>query len=642
MEAEIITRDYLRDFFRLSESETDINLLNNIMSHLKLQEYSHNHYIYKRGDKATHIYFIESGAVLVKDKNGDIINELQQGSVFGEYSIFSGDNRTSDILTHGTVRVYEFDKETLLEFARQHQEIFGTFLRNLYAQSAQRYRKLVKLLNLRRGYSSRSSKKKTTLTSLLLNWAFVAAVFLLTMFFAPNPAAVEKMPALWLCAPIFFMVIYMFITKRALETLVVSTLYVMLLLSKTGFIGKFSDYLLFKTGNVVDIIIIILLMGSMTKLFSASGSINALRDLINRKIKSAPGTMFSGFLTMVLIAFDEYLSLLINGVCFRPLLDGKKIPREKTAIVMGMTPSALCILSPLSIIGIYLTGIIAMATEGNRYLFLETIRYNYGAFFMVIFVLFLIAKKLPLFGGLKRAEIRVKENGPLWPEGTEESELEIEQSKGRLINLFLPVLVFIVSSIVSGTLASGVFQVNVLYGMCITMIFIFIFYCAQQYMTPDQFFKHFIYGIENMIFPVVIFTLGKCFAYGMIDLGFTDWLNESVHNLIGEQVWLLAPMVFIVGVLVAALLNDHWAMFAICIPFAVRLAESFNGNIALYLGAVCAAGLLGNELDSENIDVIGSTLGINYKSYYRAKLPYIIILIILTLGAYMLTGFLKL
>ena len=644
MEGEIITRDYIQNFFRLSDSDQDTNLLNQIMSHLELKEYPHHSYIYHIGDDANRIFFVESGTVIVQDKDGGALGEIKPGRYFGEYSALTGSKRTSHIITHGTVKVYELDKETLLELTKQHPEVYGVFLQKVYAQSAEQYRKLVKLLNLKRGIVSRGVKKKITFSSILVNYTFVFVVFLLIMLFAPLPApdpALVKLHPFWMCIPVLFMVVYMLKTQRALETLVISTLLVMLLHTKTDFIGKFTDYLLLKTTTVIDIILILLLMGSLTRLFSASGSINALRHLVQRKTKSAKGTFFAGFISMVLIAIDDHLSILINATCFKPLLDDKHIPREKTAVIMGFTPSALCILSPFSTIGIYLAGVIAMAT-GDRYIFPEVISYNFGAILMVIVILFLIIGKIPLSAGLKKAEFRVKNGGTLWPEGTEasENEDEDEQSRGLLVNLFLPVAIFIVSSIITGTLASGTFRVNVLYGLLITLIFVFLLYCFQQYMTPDQFFKHLIYGIEDMIAPVIIFTIGKCFAYGLADLGFTVWLSDSMHNLIGEQVWLLAPIIFSVAVLIGVLFNDHWAMYTICIPIAVGLASSFNGNIALCLGAVCSAGLLGYELALGNIYFIGTMLGVNPRSYYRAKLPYFIVITALSLCAFVAAGLL--
>jgi len=93
-------------------------------------------------------------------------------------------------------------------------------------------------------------------------------------------------------------------------------------------------------------------------------------------------------------------------------------------------------------------------------------------------------------------------------------------------------------------------------------------------------------------------------------------------------------------VLIGILFNDHWAMYAICIPIAVGLAASFNGNNALYLGAVCSAGLLSYEIAPGNISFIGTMLGVHPICYYRAKLPYIIAITTLSLCAFVAAGLL--
>ena len=639
MGTEVITRDYIRSFFRLSNSEQDSDLLDEIMSGLRLKEYDHNSYICRIGDEANEMFFIESGIIVVRGKDGEVSNELHAGKYFGEYAAITGDKRMADIQAQGTVLVYILDKETLLNITKKNANIYGIFLKNVYAQSTEKYRALIKTLNSRRGLGASSSKKKVPLKTLIVNYSCVLLFFAFALIFAPDPAAGNMHP-FWLCSPILFMVAYLVITKRALESLLISTIYIMLLLSRFNFIGKLNEYKLYATSGVADIIIIILLMGSLTRLFAASGSINALRDIVHSKIKSAKGTLFSSFFSMILIALDEYLSVMINSACFTHQLDKYKVPREKAAIVMGLTPSALCLLSPFSIIGIYIAGVVTMYTEQSG-VFLHAIRYNFGSFFFVFFVILLIIGKLPLVGALKQAHIRVKEGGSLWPEGTDTHETE-EQARGRLVNLFLPVLVFIVSSIVAGTISMGFFSVNVLYGMCITLIFVFFLYVFQQYMTPEQFFDNLILGIENMIGPVVVFIIGKCFAYGLADLGFKYWLNDIVNVLIQDQLWLLPSIIFAVCTLIAALFNDHWAVYAFCIPIAAGIAESFSGNTALFISAVCSAGFLGSEIAPGHAHFIGEMLGVNEKSYHLTKLPYVAVITGLTFCAYVAAGLLGL
>ena len=638
-QAKHITREYIRGFFQLGETGRDRALLDYIVSHLTLKEYAHNSYICHAGDDADAMYFIESGAFNVRGKNDEIINELQPGRYFGEYAAITGDKRGADVQAKGAVQVYRLDKKVLHALTRNNVKIYGLFLRNVYDQATDRYRKLVRLLNLKRGISYGGSRKKLTLPSLFINYYIVFLIFFVALLFAPNPALGRMHPA-WLCAPIVFMVAYMIITKRALEALILSSLYVMVLQAKLHFVGAFYLHLLDTITGTADIILMVILMGSLTRLFSASGSVNALKFIAERKIKSAPGTLLAAFLSMVLIAIDEYLSVMINGACFVPLADEKQVPREKSAMVMGMAPGALCILSPMSLTGIYLTGLIAMASDGDRGLFISAARYNFAAIATIVVVLLLAVEKLPLAGSLKKAVIRVRNGGELWPEGTDTPDEEDDSAnRGRVINLLLPVLVLIVSSIIVGTIEAGGFQVNVLYGMFITLIFVFFLYCFQRYMTPEQFFKNMMYGIESMIAPIAMFLVGKCFASGMEEIGFSAWLNEMVRGFIHGQVWLLPLIIFAVCTFVGALFDNPWAMYAIGMPIAVGFAGSLNGNTALYVGAVCAAGLVGNEIAMGDIFFIGPMLGINPTSYYQTKLPYVIFITVFAFAAYGAAGY---
>jgi CRP-like cAMP-binding protein len=637
MKPKNISPGYIKNFFKLDDSEQSRHILNFIMSHLVLEKYSHNSYICRAGDDALAMYFIEDGVVNVRGEKGELINELYPGHYFGEYAAITGDKRMADIQARGTVLVYRLDKNTLRALARNSSVIYSVFLKNVYGQATEKYRKLIRLINSRRGLSKPGSAKKITPLSLFINYYLVALIFLCVLLFSPNLAA-GRLPAAWLCSPIVFLVGYIVVTKRALESIVLAVMYIMIMLTKLGFIGSFYEHIISSVSSTADIILLVILMGSLTRLFSASGSINALKYVVKKRIKTGNGTLIAAFCSMVFIAIDEYLSILINGACFKPLADQKRIPRERAAMVMGMSPGALCIISPISLTGIYLTGVIALS-GGKREMFFSTIGFNFAALLTIVFMLLLSAGKMPLFGALKKAAIRVKEGGPLWPEGTEGDGEDEDVNRGRLLNLLLPILVLILSSIIAGSIESGSFSVNVLYGMLVTLIFMFILYCFQQYMTPEQFFQNIIFGIENMLAPIVMFIVGKCFAAGMEEIGFSSWLNEMAKSLIGGQAWILPAMIFGVCTLVGALFDNPWAMYAIGIPIAVELAASMGGSPGLYVGAVCAAGLMGNEIALGDVFFIGPMLGINPTTYYRTKLPYVIIIALLAFLCYAAVGY---
>ncbi|GHV24750.1 hypothetical protein AGMMS4952_00950 [Spirochaetia bacterium] len=642
IEPKTITQAYIRDFFKFTDSDEDAITLNFIMSHLVLKEYTHTRYICRAGDDADAMYFIEAGVVSVRGQNDEVINELDTGHYFGEYAALTGDKRMADIQAKGTVLVYQLDSKILSVLARSNDKIYSLFLKNAYGQATDRYRKLVRSLNTRRGMGNPGSQKKLTFKSLFINYYMVLLIFCAAMIISLSPFAEEQTEGLrhplWLCSPIIFLVGYIVITKRALEAIVLSVMYLTIMLAKLNFIGSFYEHVIGAVSETADLILLVVLMGSLTRLFSASGSINALKHIAEQRIKSGGGILFASFCSTVLIAIDEYLSVLINGACFMPLTDQKRVAREKSSMVMGMSPGALCIISPISLTGIYLAGMIAMS-GGAKELFFTAIPFNFTAFLTIFFVLLLSIGKAPLFGALKEAIRRVKEGGPLWPEGTDIEEEDEGANRGRVANLILPILVFMAASIITGTLEAGSFSVNVLYGMFVTLIFTFFLYCFQRYMTPEQFLKNIVFGIENMLAPIVMFVVSKCFANGIAEIGFSAWLNEIVQTLLGGQAWLLPAIIFGLCTLMGALFDNPLAMYAIGIPIALNLSISLQGNPGLYLGAVCAAGLVGNEIAMGDIFFIGPMLGINPIAYYRTKLPYVIMITLLAFLGYMAAGY---
>jgi Na+/H+ antiporter NhaC len=176
--------------------------------------------------------------------------------------------------------------------------------------------------------------------------------------------------------------------------------------------------------------------------------------------------------------------------------------------------------------------------------------------------------------------------------------------------------------------------------MFITLIFTFFLYCFQQYMTPEQFFRNIVFGIESMLAPIVMFVMSKCFAVGVEEIGFSAWLDSMVQGIIGGQSWTLPAIIFGICTLVGALIDNPWAMYAIGIPIAVNLAASVGGNAPLYVGAVCAAGLIGNEIAMGDIFFTGPMLGINPMAYYRSKFPYVILITVLSFAGYAVAGYL--
>ncbi|MDR0878508.1 MAG: cyclic nucleotide-binding domain-containing protein [Treponema sp.] len=645
-EAKVITRDYIKGFFQFDDSREDQAILDTIMQSLSLKEFPNNAIICRAGEEADAMYFLEAGACNVLDSEKDVINELKSGTYFGEYAALVGEKRMADIQAKGSVSVYRLDKETLLDLTRNNPKIYSLFLKNVYGQATERYKQLRFALDSRRGVNNPGRTKKAKLPALILNYGIVLLIFIAAAVFVPP---LDKLTPLWLCAPIVFLVAYIIITRRTLEALILAAMFTMVMTARMNFVGAFIEQIVGTISDVstLEILLLIAFMGSLIRLFTASGSINALRSVAETKLKSGKATLLTSFFCMFIVSIDDYLGVLIGSSCFMPLADQKRIPREKSAMVMGMGPTAICLLNPISLWGIYLTGLIVMS-GGKPGVFIAALPFNFSAILVILFVFLLALGKAPLVGLAKKGVERVADGGPLAPPGSDDGAKADNTNRGKIINLILPIAVLIAASIISGTLVDSIkagaftFSVNVLYGILVTFLFTFVLYCFERYMTPEQFIDHIVFGIESMLAPIVMLIVVNCFSSSLEVIGFSGWLNVTVQSALGGQAWLLPAIIFVLFTIIGMLFGSSWAMFPIGIPLALKLAESSGGNAGLFIAAICAAGLSGDGLSMYNGDMFffASCLGIKPSAYYSTKLPYVVTIAICAFAGFLLCGLL--
>ncbi len=67
------------------------------MSNFYLEEFQAGQIIFKVGDPATHLYFLEKGEVELIDRNDHVFGVIPQGQSFGEAAILSGGIRGASI-----------------------------------------------------------------------------------------------------------------------------------------------------------------------------------------------------------------------------------------------------------------------------------------------------------------------------------------------------------------------------------------------------------------------------------------------------------------------------------------------------------------------------------------------------------------
>lgn len=637
-----VTKETISEFFRLGESQADQQRAEQIISCLERCEFKHDDVVCRIGDKADGMYFVESGKLGVFDKNNQPVNELASGKYFGEYAVVTGECRLTTVRSKGDSVLYRLNNERVMEVFASNPRFLGSLMDRLYAQLSDKHAKILELAAHRRGLArDPRNTKRMSARGFLINYGIVLLIFVLCGFLLPSA---QQLTPIQMFIPVAFLVGYIAIAKRTLESLSLSLLLVGLMLQKGGMIGSFYSRLTatMAAPGTVNTMLMLALMGAFSRLLASSGGISALRGTVLKWIKTKSGTLSASIWSMIILFVDEYLSLLVVGICFMPLADEKKVSREMSSFLLGTVPSAVSSLAPLSIWGVFLIGLVSTATGGDgTAAFVRSLPFNFAALLTMLFAFMAAFGRLPLIGTLKTAQKRIDAGGAVWPEGSEQYFTERDDDmQGSVSNLLLPILVLIFAAIACGTIEKGSFSVNIGYGLVITLLFMFMLYTFRQLMTPEGFFDNFVAGAESMLVPIILLVMTVAFSTGVAELGFASWLGTSVPAIIGDKQWLLPMALFAVFTAMSALLGSSWSMYVLAMPIAIQLATAVNGSLPLYIGVVCAGGITGCELSMYHSGtyLVASVAGCEPMAYYTSKLPYGIVITVLSCIGYLAVG----
>lgn len=102
--------------------------LKKIADLLEEMEFQKGHYIFRKGEEGDAVYIIAKGSVSVKDEEF-ILSTLNEGDVFGEYSLIDNKSRSASILTNEVVRVLRLSRVNFSRLMTGNTEILQGLLR---------------------------------------------------------------------------------------------------------------------------------------------------------------------------------------------------------------------------------------------------------------------------------------------------------------------------------------------------------------------------------------------------------------------------------------------------------------------------------------------------------------------------------
>ena len=447
----------------------------------------------------------------------------------------------------------------------------------------------------------------------------------------------------WSLLPATFLIVYIFITKRILESLVLSCLMGLIMAAKT--VNVFSEFSTILTDTMLDpdmawLIIVCGLMGSIIALIERAGGAIAFGNWATKHAKGEKSSLVWTWIMGIAIFLDDYLNSMAVGSCMRSLTDKFKVPREMLAYVVDSTAAPLCVLIPISTWAVFAGGLLeanGWAPEGMGLVyFIQTIPYNFYAWVAAIMVILVIFRVIPVFGPMKKAYARVAAGGPLAPEDSEKIDLYSGDTltfakTPRIINLVIPIISLVVFTLI--------FDIDLQMGVICTIPVMFILYLAQGIMNAEEFADCVVKGLQNMIMPLLLMVLAWVFAAMSEQIGFTQYVIDTVAANVG--VALLPFVVFVALAITQFVTGTNWGLYIIALPIVIPLAIQMDANIALSVGAVISAGVLGSHccFYSDATVLTSAACGCDNFRHAVTQMPYGILAGVIAAVMFLVCGF---
>lgn len=258
---------------------------------------------------------------------------------------------------------------------------------------------------------------------------------------------------------------------------------------------------------------------------------------------------------------------------------------------------------------------------------------------------------------MKKHEDNAKK-GDLFTSGTkvaDDGSFNPISSKGKVIDLALPVIVLIFCCIIGMIYTGGFFSgvdfitafadcdasVGLVIGSFITLIVTFLFYMFRDVMTFKEFADCIPEGFKAMVAPILILTMAWTLS-GMTGLlGAKYFVADLVSGSATGMQAMFPMIIFLVAAFLAFATGTSWGTFGILIPIVCNV---FPGGemLAISISACLAGSVCGDHCSPISDTTIMASAGAHsdHVNHVSTQLPYVILVAAVSCVSYMITGFL--
>ena len=423
-----------------------------------------------------------------------------------------------------------------------------------------------------------------------------------------------------------------------------------------------NDGLVAAVADNAGIFLFLVFLGIIVALVNAAGGSAAFGRWAEKNIHTRVGAQLATFALGVLIFIDDYFNCLTVGSVMRSVTDRHQISRPKLAYLIDATAAPICMIAPISSwaaavsstaedLDIGITGI---------QLFIRAIPYNLYSLMTFAFIIALTCMKFE-YGPMRKFEIKAAQGDLSMLDGAENEE---GNSRGRVIDLLLPVLVLIVTCTAGMLYVGGFFGtdawggtdcagdfiaafgntdafIGLPWGSLIALVITVIYLVARRVVSFKDAMACVPKGFQAMISPIIILTLAVSLKTTITSLGAAVYVHDVMEGAAAFLYAMLPAVIFVVACVLAFASGTSWGTFGILIPIVTAIFPASSELLIIGISACCAGAVMGDHCSPISDTTIMSSAGAqcNHLDHVATQIPYVITVAAVCFVGFIVAGF---
>ena len=467
----------------------------------------------------------------------------------------------------------------------------------------------------------------------------------------------------WALLPSLLAIALALITKEVYSSLFIGIVLGGLLSSNwhpvTALDNILNEGIIASISGTAGIFMFLVILGAIVALMNKAGGSAAFGRWAKKHIKTRVGASMATFILGVLIFIDDYFNCLTVGSVMRPVTDRHNISRAKLAFIIDATAAPICMIAPVS----SWAAAVSEFTKGTGYsgieLFIRAIPYNFYSLLMLVFVIAIALMKFD-FGPKKLHEYNAINNGDLFTSGGEEFENAEDvdaNSKGKVIDLILPVIALVVFSIIGLIYVGGFFSgadfvtafantdatVGLPWGALIALILTIAYLIARRVITFKEAMECIPKGFIAMVPAILILTFATALKNMIGLLGAAEFVEMLMDSAAAGLANFLPAIIFLVACVLAFSTGTSWGTFGILIPIVTAIFDPTSELLIIGVSACLAGAVCGDHCSPISDTTIMSSAGSqsNHINHVSTQLPYSIFVALVSFVVYLIAAFVQ-